>query len=145
MIEGVHHIRCTAGAPRYGAPPSTQGGCHGGQTHLPCRWPSILPKSNRLGGRPSRSVESGQRSSSAKPQSMNQAASPPAVHGSSKEGRGPPDQPHHHPVRPSSVRRPGTNTPPRPTASNIQRAPRPVKAAAADSPAEPITPDSTPR
>ncbi|KAL5978989.1 hypothetical protein ACLOJK_018884 [Asimina triloba] len=30
---------------------------------------------------------------------MNQAASPPAVHGSSKEGRGPPDQPHRHPVR----------------------------------------------
>ncbi|KAL6000962.1 hypothetical protein ACLOJK_006689 [Asimina triloba] len=62
---------------------------------------NTLSESNRPGGRPSRSMESGQRSSSAKPQSMNQAASPPAVHGSSKEGRGPPNQPRRHPVRPS--------------------------------------------
>ncbi|KAL5977700.1 hypothetical protein ACLOJK_039228 [Asimina triloba] len=68
---------------------------------------------------------------------MNQAASPLAVHGSSKEGHGPLDQPHRHPVRPSSVCQLATKTPPRPTASSIQRAPRPVKAAAADTPADP--------
>ncbi|KAL5977701.1 hypothetical protein ACLOJK_039229 [Asimina triloba] len=68
---------------------------------------------------------------------MNQVASPPVVHRSSKEGCGPPDQPHRHPVRPSSVCWPATKTSPRSTASSIQRAPRPVKAAAADTPADP--------